>query len=86
MTLTNEHLVAQVLSLHAPQSAAGATHVPHEQKPGEWDLALTQIWPPEQSIVNWPPPGFFTNGGESGYAYLLDRWSIGSASEGPIPS
>ena len=77
LTLTNEHFVAQVLSLHPPQTSTDATHIGIEQKQGEWDLALTQIWPPEQTAVNWPAPGFFTNGGASGYAYLLDRWRIG---------
>jgi hypothetical protein len=78
LTLTNEHFVAQVLSLHPPQTPTDATHIGVEQKPGEWDLALTQIWPPEQETVNWPPPGSFTNGGPSGYAYLLDRWRVGN--------
>jgi hypothetical protein len=85
MTLTNEHFVAQVLSLHVPPTTNAATHIGLEQKQGEWDLALTQIWPPDQTTVNWPPPGSFTNGGPSGYAYLLDRWRVGTASAGPIP-
>jgi hypothetical protein len=85
LTLTNEHFVAQVLSLHVPQPAPATTHVQLEQKQGEWDLALNQIWPPQQPTLTWPPPGFFTNGGQSGYAYLLDRWRVGTKSEGPNP-
>jgi hypothetical protein len=56
MTLTNEHFVAQVLSLHPPQISTGAPYIGVEQKQGEWDLALTQIWPPANATVNWPPP------------------------------
>jgi hypothetical protein len=84
MTITNEHFVAQVLSLHPPQISTGATYIGVEQKQGEWGLALTQIWPPANAAVKWPPPGFFTNGGESGYAYLLHRWRVGTKSGGPI--
>lgn len=86
MTLTNEHFVAQVVSLHLPQTPTAPTGIPLAPKPGNWQNSLTKIWPPEQPVVNWAPPASFTNGGLGGYAYLLDRWRIGEESDGPIPS
>ncbi len=84
ITLTNERFVAQVVSLHLPKTPTETTRIPLALKPGEWHVALAQIQPPTGNIVSWPPPGSFTNGGPSGYAYLLDRWRVGTEADGPI--
>jgi len=77
-TLTNEYFVAQIVSLHLTNPPTVPTQIPLEENPGDWDKALTPIWPPKHSSVNWPPVASFTNGGPSGYAYLLDRWRVGN--------
>ncbi len=76
LTLTNEYFVAQVVSVHLTKTPTGPT-ARLEPKPGEWNKALATLWPVKKSIVNWPPRFSFTNGGPSGYGYLLDRWRIG---------
>jgi hypothetical protein len=77
-TLTNQHFVAQIVSLHLENPPTVPTQIPLEENPGEWGKALTAIWPPKHAIVNWPPDASFTNGGSSGYAYLLERWRVGN--------
>ena len=54
MTLTNEYFAAQVVSLHLKETLAGPTKIRIEPKPGEWDKALSTIWPVKESTVNWP--------------------------------
>jgi hypothetical protein len=84
VTLTNENFVAQVVSLHLPRTPTATTKIPMEPKYGELDSSLSQLWPPKTSALTWPPATSFTNGGVNGYAYLLDRWRIGTESDGPI--
>jgi hypothetical protein len=76
-TLTNEHFVAQIVSLHLEKTPSAPTIIPLEENPGEWNKALTLIWPPEPTTLTWPPTASFTNGGPRGYAYLLERWKVG---------
>ena len=45
-------------------------------KGDDWDNKMTQIWPIQQSVVQWPPKVTITNGGPNGIAYLLDRWRL----------
>jgi hypothetical protein len=77
-TLTNEHFVAQIVSLHLENPPTVPTQIPLQENPGEWDNTLTIIWPSKHAIVNWPPGASFTNGGPRGYAYLLERWRVGN--------
>jgi hypothetical protein len=76
-TMTNEHFVAQIVSLHLDPTPVVPVSVRVEPKPGEWDLALSSISPIEQASISWPPRYSFTNTGQSAFAYLLDRWRLG---------
>lgn len=82
ITLTNEHFVAQIVSLRLDETPTGPTVLGLEPKPGDWNEMLIQIWPPtDQDIVHWPPKVSFTNGGPHGYAHLMDRWRTGDKQE-----
>jgi hypothetical protein len=81
VTVTNEHFVAQIVSLRLKETPIGPTILGLDPKPGDWDNMLIQICPPGKPIVRWPPKISFTNGGPGGYAFLMDRWRVGSFTE-----
>jgi hypothetical protein len=74
-TIVAGYFVIQIVAVHMNQEDKVLAAVPC--KFGGWADKLVQIWPPQQSIIHWPPPKTFTNGGTDGIAYLADRWRIG---------
>jgi hypothetical protein len=76
-TLTNEHFIAQIVTLHLKEMPIDPAAVKIAPKAGDWENMLIPIHPIEFSSVAWPPKVSFTNGGPRGIAYLLDRWRIG---------
>ncbi len=77
MTITNEHFVAQIVSLRLKETPTNPTVLNLEPKPGDWNKMLVQIWPIWSPGVEWPQKVSFTNGGPRGYYYLMDRWRVG---------
>jgi hypothetical protein len=77
LTLANEHFVAQIAGVRLKVTPTIPTELNIEPKPGNWNNQLIQIWPPENTVVHWPPPIPFTIGGPDGYFYLMDRWRQG---------
>jgi len=77
LTLANEHFVAQIVSVRLKEIPKQPTALSVQPKPGDWENMLIPIWPIQFNELNWPPPVAFTNGGQNGYAYLMDRWRIG---------
>jgi hypothetical protein len=77
LTLANEHFVAQIAGVRLKVTPTIPTELNIEPKPGNWNNQLIQIWPPDNTVVDWPPPIPFTNGGPDGYFYLMDRWRQG---------
>jgi hypothetical protein len=86
VTLTNEHFVAQLVSLRLNETPTAPTALRLDPKPGDWGNMLIPIWPIVQPVVQWPPKVSFTNGGPRGYAYLMDRWKIGEQVDKITPS
>lgn len=77
------HFVTQVVTVHIEKPNIEISGL--ACKMGNWNKSLLQIWPPQKSIVRWPPKISFANGGGEGIAYLLDRWRIGDAVEKVLP-
>lgn len=65
--------MAQIVSLRLNEAPTGPTVLGLEPKPGDWENTLIQICLLWQPIIRWPPKVSFTNGGQGGYAYLMDR-------------
>ena len=78
-TIVAGHFVTQVVTVHMNQQGKVLADLPC--KFGDWVEKLIQIWPTQQSIVHWPPPKTFTNGGPDGIAYLADRWCLGEETD-----
>lgn len=70
-TIAVGHFVTQVVSIHVDKIGANLSHI--KIKGNDWNDKLIQIWPIQQSVVQWPPHTHITNGGPDGIAYLLDR-------------
>lgn len=70
-TIAVGHFVTQVVSVHVDQIGANLSSI--KIKGNDWDDKLFQVWPIQQSAVQWPPLTHITNGGPDGIAYLLDR-------------
>jgi hypothetical protein len=70
----NEQFVAQIVSLRLKEKPTVPTVLNIEPKPGDWVNTLTQIWPIDTPVVNWPPSVSMTN---LGYYFLMDRWRVG---------
>jgi hypothetical protein len=81
VTLANEHLVAQVVTLRLKETPEGPTQLNLNAKYPHLNEMLIRIHPQEKDEVQWPPKDSFTNGGPRGYAYLMDRWRIGEEQE-----
>jgi len=84
-TLTNEHLVAQIVTLSLEPEPEGPATIELTMAPGNWDSMLSRIWHPEPSQIDWPPAVSFTNSGPTAYAHLLDRFRIGQRVAPPVP-
>jgi hypothetical protein len=70
--------VVQIVSLRLNEAPTGPTILGLEPKPGDWENMLIQICSLWHPIIRWPPKVSFTNGGQRGYAYLMDRWRRGN--------
>jgi hypothetical protein len=84
-TMTNEHFVAQIVSMHLEPFPEGPATIQLEMAPGDWDLALSTIWPGKQPGIGWPPQHSFTNEGSAAYCLLLERWRLGARTKPASP-
>ena len=82
MTLMNEHLIAQVVSLRLPHVITIPGEIKVSPKRGEWDKCLTTIWPHQHTLVTWPPAESFGRAGLN--ACLVDRWRIETDAHAPL--
>jgi hypothetical protein len=63
VTFVIRRLVIQVLTLRLKPECESAAEIRLDLSPGPWDSLLSLIWPPEATVVKWPPVTSFDNSG-----------------------
>jgi len=81
-TIVLAHAVLQVFTIRLAEEVRPETGVTVDVRRGPWEQATIRVWPPQSTVVSWPPP-IGLNGGE-GLDIFADRFVTASPGSGPI--
>jgi hypothetical protein len=82
ITMAFAHMVLQVLTIRVPEAVGSKTQVTTDVRRGPWDKATIQIWPPQSTLVTWPPSMGLND--ENGLYTFSERFNTSTQDSGPI--